>query len=280
MCPLKQSASPRRTVANPVADPVANPIADLVANPIANPVVNPVAPANNKRSPSTSTPNRLAMIGLTPKSGFLGWLRKPAMGSGAVLTQVMNKELKTRRHNTLWHFTCAGVGDRPKKRMRTEPAAAPSSTDVLLTPLLLRLRTGSWIWMLPSARSRTLGASIATYLSTFLLCRGRRTFFFLFACPTIPVFSAVRRPTSRRCCRANFKVINGDEYYQLRCSISGNDSNELVTSGVATKMYSQSKFETDCADGKAGFQVSFANTSIVAHFTWKFIVEHPITHAQ
>ena len=61
--------------------------------------LDPAAPAKKTRLPSPSS-SRKSMIGLTPKSGFLAWLRKPTMGTGNVLSQVIKKELRAHRDIT------------------------------------------------------------------------------------------------------------------------------------------------------------------------------------
>ena len=71
------------------------------------------------------------------------------------------------------------------------------------------------------------------------------------------------------------KHVDGVEYYQLRCSLSDTTDNDLVTGGVASRTHNQSSFEKDFSTGKKGFQVAFADTSVVGHFTWKFVIERP-----
>ena len=40
-------------------------------------------------------------------------------------------------------------------------------------------------------------------------------------------------------------------------------------------MYNLQSFQCNFRGGKKGFQVAFADTTEVAHFTWKFIIERP-----
>ena len=69
------------------------------------------------------------------------------------------------------------------------------------------------------------------------------------------------------------KMINGFEYYQLKCTLSDVTTHKLVTCGA----YSEDKFKNEFKFGKAGFQVQFVETDKKAAFTWKEIISSPLT---
>ena len=49
-------------------------------------------------------------------------------------------------------------------------------------------------------------------------------------------------------------TISGRKYYRVKCAVSDAAFNNLVTGGVASKMYSQEKFVDDMENGQGGFQ--------------------------
>ena len=69
------------------------------------------------------------------------------------------------------------------------------------------------------------------------------------------------------------KMINGVEYYQLKCTLSDVNTHKLVTCGA----YSVDQFEKEFKTGKAGFQIHFVGTDKKAAFTWKEIISSPLT---
>ena len=55
------------------------------------------------------------MIGLTPKSAFLPWLRNGAISKGVVSSPVAKQALKDRRRSAYWHF-CEKRESRAKRK--------------------------------------------------------------------------------------------------------------------------------------------------------------------
>jgi len=72
-------------------------------------------------SPGTGRARKV-MIGLTPKSGFLLWLRTSFLGSSAVSPETTKKALKERRLSTHHHFK----GSKAGKRKRDDPVETPA----------------------------------------------------------------------------------------------------------------------------------------------------------
>ena len=110
------ASPPRRTILS-AAGAVAGAVAGVVAAAVgAAPRADDTARARDRDGSPGAGANspgdgrgRKVMIGLTPKSGFLMWLRKSYVGAGAVSAEEAKKALKERRLSTHYHFSCKGV---------------------------------------------------------------------------------------------------------------------------------------------------------------------------
>lgn len=229
-------APPLTAAARVATAAVAAVVTDARASPARRPV--PLAAAVIADGLLVAPPNlappkkkylRMKMIGLTPKSGFLGWLRAPAVGKGEVTLAMIRKEVKKRRDDIFWHFdkgrglsagqpsefadaivTRSSVSDDDDWVVDPDAAACSVSSTRRLDRYVLE-----HIFTLPEKTSLLLLVSAAEDTKLF---DGRGA-----------MVDAIQK--------LDRKIISGKEYFQLRCTIFDTRENKLVIGGLASKMY-------------------------------------------
>ena len=231
-----------------------------------------VAPPALLDTPATrrSGPRRV-MIGLTPKSSFLPWLRFPHVGKGKVSEAVMKRFLTSRRQEAFHHFSRM-IGGRKRK----SGDMSPPDDDVRVT------RSST-----PEVEDWTVDTDAANCSVTDTRRLDRYSLEYIFTLPRHSSLLLLVRVSDDRALfdgkatkvdalqNVPRKTICGDQYYQLRCRLSDTFHNDLVTQGVAAGLYTESVFKTDVERGNGGFGIEFCDTPEKANLTWKAIIANP-----
>ena len=207
-----------------------------------------------------------AAIGLTPKSSFLDWMRSSTLRSGPVDEGVRKKELQDIRGQLFHRF-----GNRMSAAHSSRHAGGNCHTPPRVTRSSAAVADDDWVVDTDAATCEVTDVRrLDRYPLEHLFTLSEKTRLLLLV--TVDnddrVFGGIGMKVDAMQCNEQISLA-GREYYRIKCAISDATFNNLVTGGVARKMYSQEKFASDLDNGQGGFQVAFLGTQKTAHFTWK-----------
>ena len=197
-------------------------------------------------------------IGLVPKTMFIKWIQ-------------IQKDVKDLRAKILYHFSKAGKfraktdtleeDEDDEDRPFTRSSIAKDDDDdwaVDMEAATCDVTSTRRLDRYPLEQIMTL--PLDTKL--LLLVRVDNPLMKLF--PKAPAVNELQKLKTR--------LISGREYYQLKCSISQLNENELAMTGVSREDYNLKRFQNDFNRGIGGFQVRFDGSAEVMNLTWKQVI--------
>ena len=208
-----------------------------------------------------------AAIGLALKSLFLDWMRVATTGSGVVLPFLRKQQIHDCR-NLLFHRfgDCMAVANTARSNRCGDDSPVPCVTCSATV-----VKEEDW----------TVDTDAAACNVIDVCCLDRYFFKHIF---TVPEKSCLLMLVGAKedadlfggigdridAVQQNGTVtLGGREYYRLRCELCDVHFYTLVVSGVASRMYTQEKFEKYFERGQGCFQLGFQNSNKTTSFTWK-----------
>ena len=214
------------------------------------------------------------MLGLTPKSSFLDFLRAATMSSGVVSPATVKRDTARCRDAIFHRF-----GDRMSSARSQRRPAAPEDTAARVTRSSSSGEGEDWVVDMDAAECKITNVRrLDRYCLEHIFTLEEKTNLLLLV--AIDDDDSLLKGTGAAVHEQQQNEIislDGRRHYHLHCALFDTKDNVLVTGGPASRMYTQKKFEDDVAGGHRGFQIRYKDTHLVSHFTWKNIMSHPLS---
>ena len=279
--PLRAGARAMARVASSIASTAAVALPPTIQRSRPTPTFDPVAspappPTRTQSQPSSKTvkKKKYAMLGLTPKTAFLDFLRASTMGSGAVSPATIKRETNRCRDAIFHRF-----GDKLTGARAGRHAGPEEESGARITRSSLPDEPEDWVVDMDAADCNVTDVRrLDRYCLEHIFSLAEKKNLLLLVCVDDDHALLRGKGAAAHEQQGNeLVVLGGRRYYRLQCSISDTRDNVLVTGGPASNMYKQSEFEDDFALGRKGFQVKYHQTNLVLHFTWKNIMANPMS---
>ena len=209
------------------------------------------------------------MVGLTPKTAFLDFLRSSTMGSGTIPAATIKRETNACR-DAIFHRFANKMAIVREGRSAAATATVGSSAGRVTRSSAVP-DDDDWVVDMDAAECNVTDIRrLDRYCleQIFVLEEKTKLLLLVSVADDDTVLNGSGEAVSALQKNGTIKL-SGREYYRLQCSVSDAKDNQLVTRGVAGRLYSQSRFEDDVRFGRKGFQISHHGTSLVSHITWK-----------
>ena len=195
------------------------------------------------------------MLGLTPKSAFLDFLRAATMGSGDVSPATIKRNTTHCREAIFHRF-----GDRLSTSRSQRRPSATYETAVRVTRPSSLGNGEDWVVDMDAAECKITNIwRLDRYFMEHIFSLKEKTNLLLLV--SINNGGTLLKGTGAAVHKQQQNkiiLLDGRRYYQLHFgALSDTKDNALVTGGRTSQMYTQKMFEDDVSGGHRGFQMKY-----------------------